>query len=185
MTTTTNNLPGTAANVNVTGTAWVNINNIKAVDGAVATSGDLDDGITTDYALATNFGFSVPTGATIVGVTVQINCYTDRVFDGSFVPGGIFANLYNNLTIGSQKQDYSNMGAGSLATVTFGSGSDRWGATLTPAIVNASTFGVAVQAYGNGIGDVAPYFAYIDYVKMQVTYSLGLGNKNVLLLGIG
>lgn len=185
MTTTANSLPGTMTNVIYAGVPWFNINNMKLADGAVSTSDQMDDGTVTDYAAATNFGFSVPAGATITGVTIEVNCYTDRMFDGDPATIGLIAQLYNGALIGAQKSNQSGVAGGSLASSTLGSGSDKWSATLTPAIVNASTFGVAVQTLATGIGDTAPYFSYVDYIKMQIAYSTGptAGQKMSMLMG--
>ena len=96
---------------------------------ASVTSGDLD---------ASNFGFTIPTGATINGVVVKI----DRKASASS------AIQYTGVTLsaGGTTKTPGGLWITSVVTDTIGSSSDLWGATLTPTIVNNSSFGVTIVA---------------------------------------
>jgi len=64
------NDPGTIVSDPTVGISeWANPGNASADDGANA-SASLGAGAQTEYLLATNFGFSIPSGATIDGITV-------------------------------------------------------------------------------------------------------------------
>jgi hypothetical protein len=51
---------------------------------------------------------------------------------------------------------------------TYGGPSTLWGLTLTPAQVNATTFGVGVSVFNNG---AAPGTAQIDFIAITITFS--------------
>jgi hypothetical protein len=72
------NSPGTMANDNSIGTIpWLNVDNAKISDNTYATSFDNNAGETTNYLVATNFGFSVPNNAMIAGVKFEIERKAD------------------------------------------------------------------------------------------------------------
>lgn len=161
------NLPGTAGTAaGGGGPTWFNANNIKAADGANATVTFSDEN-TSDFLLATNFGFAIPATNVILGVIVYILGTDDFIFDGDPLQQNVSTWLYNNVIIGGAKSP-SLTGL----EVSAGTATDKWGltlATLTPAIVNASTFGVAMQIGTGGydsFGDVR-----IDYVKMDIFHA--------------
>ena len=113
----------------------------------------------TGRLLATGFGFSIPSDATIEGVVVQVEGYGQ-------VTGNWYAQLYHAGTaIGTAKS--ASFGA-SEAVATLGSSTDTWGATLSPSTVNDSSFGVAVRA----VFSSSSREAYIDHITMTVYYAL-------------
>ena len=62
-------LPGTGSdNSSIGTTSWSNPSNITAQDGSVATFNDA----TSHYLLASNFGFDIPSDATITGLTADV-----------------------------------------------------------------------------------------------------------------
>lgn len=149
-------LPGTGENVDRSGlTAWTNPGNITADDAADATC----NGAGSDYLVARNFGFSIPASATISGVTVRV--------EGSEHSAGtesVSAQLQNDVSalVGSSKsQTFSGTGK---SVYTYGSSSDVWGATLTPAIVNDADFGVRIWY-------TTSHDVRIDYVTINIEYS--------------
>ena len=66
--------PGTTADDSAVGTiVWTNPNNSKVSDNVYAIVTNANCGIpTSHYLKATNFGFSIPAGATINGIVVEI-----------------------------------------------------------------------------------------------------------------
>lgn len=99
----------------------------------------------------TDFGFTVPTGSVITGVKV----YYAGDFLGPQAKDTVVQLLHNNTLIGSNQSMDSMY---SQVPRTYGDSLNTWGATLTPAIVNDSTFGVALrietnaQAINGGLG---------------------------------
>jgi hypothetical protein len=95
------------------------------------------------YLKATNFGFSVPSTATILGVvatfTRQANDPGAKVADQS-------VKLLKAGSVAGTDQSAGATWPGSSAASTFGGSTSLWGTTLTPTNVNGSTFGVVLAA---------------------------------------
>lgn len=107
----------------------------------IRTTGSVGPGVTTDYIIARNFGFSVPANVTINGVQIDLNWIGQNAGTGVLSGVQLYylgSPLGNVKAPGIQNQAFS-------ADTLQGSSGDTWGATLTPAIVNDSTFGFGVQ----------------------------------------
>lgn len=143
--------------------AWNNVSLILVDDGSVATC-PLTPGQISVYAVATGFGFSIPANATIVGIQVDI-----KEADSIGFPGNIETNTVAITKAGVffTKTPADNWPT-TLAYVTYGSASDLWGTTWTPAQINAATFGAAQSAFCNISADTAQ----IDAIRITVTYTL-------------
>ena len=61
-------------------------------------------------------------------------------------------------------------GLAAAAYVSYGRISDLWGLSLTPADINASTFGVAISA--QNIDAKSQNLAYINHIRMTVYFGL-------------
>lgn len=154
--------PGTVTNeANGTGSvSWVNPNNAKISDGTYTTANT--GFLASLYLFCTNFGFSVPSDATVAGITVEFNgIKSGTVTDGEvkIVKGGAAGSI-NKGTNSTWPT-----GAGFLS---YGGVSDLWGETWTPAQINSSDFGAAITAFGVTGGSVAS----IDSVRVTVYYTL-------------
>jgi hypothetical protein len=149
--------------------AWSSPANGKMSDDAYATAGLTSQ--TSHYLKLTGFGFAIPTGSTITGVSVSV----ERIKTGSSqdVRDASVKLVKASSVVGTEHAD-----AGTTwpyladGTASYGSGSDLWGTTLSPADVNGSGFGVAVSAQNlSATGS----FAKIDSVSITVTYTSGGG----------
>lgn len=157
-------LGGTFADLAGVGTEpWTNPSNAGADDAAYA-SVSVNSGDQSHYLKATNFSFAVPTGATVLGVVFTFEGYS---VDTSAATVGLKL-VVGGAVAGNSLHDYSSWGT-SPTRHSFGSPSNLWGNTLTPAIVNASDFGVAISA--NCIGG-AGAFIYLDYLTLTVYYDI-------------
>ncbi|MDD2822469.1 MAG: prepilin-type N-terminal cleavage/methylation domain-containing protein [Candidatus Daviesbacteria bacterium] len=158
---------GSAANTTGYGiTIWANVGNIFTEDGVPAVAGIGSHGIVyTNYLDATNFGFNIPAGATITGITVEIkkeSHYTttpivindDKVL---ILKGGVMGTV--------NKAEAANWSTSGLAYSTYGGVSDLWGISWTPADINSSTFGVRLTA------KATLAFAWVDAVRITVYYT--------------
>jgi hypothetical protein len=157
MASTGNVFAGTGENnAGIGATAWTNPGNVTADDAADATCAAAGS---SQYLVSRNFNFaSIPAGALPTGITVRV--------EASEHSGGteaLFLQLQDSTgtLIGSSKSLTLN-GTGK-AVYTYGSSSDAWGATLTLAMVQSSTFGV--RAWFTTTHDVR-----IDFVTMAVEY---------------
>lgn len=177
MATATSATASTATGLADSGHAWTNPNNAKVLDAALATcliDGSL--GEITDSLALTGFSFAVPASATITGVAVAV-----RHKIAINPPGDANAQLYNSGNLGSLKSALGSITTG-LADTTFGGSSDVWGAALTPAIVNAATFGVWYYAADpSGSGDTIS----LDGVSITVSYALPGGDSTSMRTRLG
>ncbi len=157
---------GAGANNNAIGgtNAWSTPGNITTVGSPYATQ-NLPSNATSNYLQSSNYGFAIPAGAIINGITVNISrqvATTSNMFDNvvSLVKGGTITG--NNLASG-------NSWPNSFATATYGGATNLWGTTWTPADINASNFGVVLSARSNS-GSTRQLD--VDYIQISVTYTL-------------
>ena len=161
---------GTGANFNDGGTtAWSNPTNIQGdTTGTAATCNISANPGTSQKLRATNFGFSVPTAATIMGVTVEIERNAANA-------NRHFENNIQLLKAGAEAGDNKSSGAAIPTTKafgTYGGQNDLWGTTLTSGDVNNSGFGVSFKA-GRSSSQTTTTSVY--RVRITVEYSEGRG----------
>lgn len=157
---------------NSIGTGWTDPNEVKALDGVFAIwPSDIFPSGTTNELKSDTFNFAIPSAATIKGVIV----YLDQLIDYNalgFGPEG-FAIFLNSVSNSKVESIYYDDGGGN--SYAIGSNSDTWGygATLTPAIVNSSSFYVSwfMEVTGGTTRSLA-----IDAVGMEIFYELPDGN---------
>jgi len=158
--------PGTVVNDNSVGTvAWEDPSYAKANDDNYAFSAG--SGVITQYLKATNFGFNIPSGATITGIEM------------SFKRGVFLENTYDEY-IKIVKSDGSIGATNKALTSTdwltestyqsYGGSNDLWGETWTPTDINDVDFGVAISAdiYYDEYG-----ITFIDHIQIKVYYTSG------------
>jgi hypothetical protein len=139
---------GTGASFNDGGTtAWTNPTNIQGDTTSTAATCNISAGGGTSHKLrATNFNFSVPSTAIIVGVLVEVErnaANTNRHADDNV----------QLIVSGTESGNDKALGTAITTTkqfVSYGGSSDLWGNTLTPAIVNSSNFGVSYKIVRTG-----------------------------------
>lgn len=165
------NFAGTAINDPDTTINWLNPGNATTSNDsrATATIADLGDPDldTTDHLQATNFGFSLPAGATPLGMECEI-----EVQAGTSAANDI-SDAFVNAVVGGVTQpgnDRSNSFIWTASDVfnNHGSTSDLWGRTWTIAEINATGFGCAVKA--TVIGDGAGSEARVDSFRITWTF---------------
>lgn len=119
----------------------------------------------TDGLRVTNFGFSLPAGAKIGGVTASIERKASassraRDYLVQLVVGG-------SLT-GDDKASATDYTTSDVAA-TYGSALDLWGLSLTKAQVEASAFGIELRAQSDGDeGDVT---VSVDHITLEISYT--------------
>ncbi|MBN2437974.1 MAG: hypothetical protein JXL20_05165 [Deltaproteobacteria bacterium] len=159
--------PNYTGTVTDTGVFWNQEDFAKADDGN-ACSGQLEMSGTSGYIFFSNFGFDIPESATINGIQVTM----ERKDGTGVIKDGIVILAYPtwDATKGSNQSDSATWTVGSYSTKTWGTTSSVWGySAITASIVNSSTFGVTFQCYNDSIATEP--IAYIDYVRMTVTYT--------------
>ena len=169
---------GTGASVSIgSNTDWYNPGDIVTTGSPYArvvgtSDGYLVDGTSSDYLRGTNYGFAVPSDATINGITVQIrrdNDYTDANVRDLYVylvkNGSIQAGTNQN------RADTSTNWGGSFGTPTYGGASDTWNNSWNVADINNSNFGVALAVQVPSVSGTHYAFPRVDYMQITVTYT--------------
>jgi hypothetical protein len=166
------NNAGTGANVTGVGTIdWADPGNITTVGSpyATATSVPSGGGITS-YLRGTNYGFSIPSGSTINGITVVIY----RRSSGSTSPfiSDYIVSLVKAGTITGENKAATGTDwpSGSFGTATYGGAAQLWGTTWSADQINASDFGVVLSATNPNTSVIRT--ATVDYMQITVTYTL-------------
>ena len=143
------------------GTGWVNPTNVFALDGVFATQSTIASSVYSTLNI-TNYGFSLPTNATIVGIIAIIYA---KVSGGNVTDNGVTL-LGNGAT--ADRSNGLNIPT-SVTAETYGNSSDSWGVSWSVAQINSSAFGVAYNAVNNGPGT---QILSIDYSSIQVFYTV-------------
>lgn len=157
---------GTGANSNDGGTtAWSNPSNATGdTTSTAATCNITSNGGTSQLLRVSNFGFSIPAGSIIVGVTAEIE---RAAADNS-------RHRFHaiKLLVGGSEAGYAKGVNDAITTTksfsTYGSSSDLWNVSLLPAQVNASTFGLSIKINRNSTSSTT---TSIYRVRLTVTYS--------------
>ena len=126
------------------------------------------------YLKIQDFGFNVPSTATISGAAVSIRRYA--AYGSASIPAygrDTYLKLVgaDGTPQGTSHADTSTLYGTTAETVVYGGATDTWGLTLTPDIVNDADFGVALSCYicsyssGNTI--------FLECIKMALYYDDG------------
>lgn len=143
------------------GAGWFPPGNATASDNLYAQVAPA--GFPTHYLKATSFGFAIPAPAQILGIEVFVErkaalaapALTDS--RARIVKGGV---------IGAAERALPGNWPTADTVATYGSPSDLWGETWTPADINSNNFGFALSVT-DGVNTAA-----VDHISIQVTYSL-------------
>ena len=162
---------GTAADDATIGTkSFSTPTNVSAPDAVYATA-SVGPSEVTHYLVASNFGFAIDTSATITGIVATVKRIGATYNDVSY--------LYDNAVrvvkagaIGSTDRSDTNAWTPGVHEHSYGSSTDMWGTTFTPAQVNASNFGFAMSAKWLLVTPTYQFGCYVDYISMTVYYTL-------------
>jgi len=170
------NSPGTAADDATVGTiAWtapaqaltINDNGAYAQFVGVATS---------HYLKLTNYGFAIPTDATVNGIAVMVRRCTEELA-GNAHKDSVLKLVQGGAVVGDNNADTATFWPIQAfgiwpgnSNVNYGGSSALWGMAWTPANINAADFGVVLSATcSNATGPDA----YVDCIQITVYYTAG------------
>lgn len=156
------NYPSAAADSAAIGTIpWSNPANIESADGVYATA----TGSGTTHYLQGTFptNFAVPSVATITGISVSVV----RLASNNTSVQDTNVQLMKAGVVQATNRSAGAPWSTSSTAATFGSSTDLWGTTWTPADVNNSGFGLAIAA---SIGGGAT--ASVDAFLVSVFYTI-------------
>ncbi len=152
---------------------WTNVGGASGSDNNYVESW-LAMGEQTHIFKATAFGFSVPAGATITGIMVEV----ERLAGSGIDPlEDALVRIVKNGSVGGEDRSQGLPWPTSDETAVYGSDGDLWGETWTPADINASGFGFAIAVQNPcSIFCGSAVIPYIDHVGITVLYSLDGGS---------
>jgi len=119
------------------------------------------------YIKVTDFGFSLPAGATVTGVKVEIEGHRSAtggspLWRVQLVKGGTIQGNQLTASIPTALNTYT----------TFGGDGQMWGLTLADTDIEASNFGCVVHAYAQpSMGDIPTLTYYADHIRITVYYT--------------
>jgi len=143
-----------------TGGGWVNPTYVYSSDNHRASADSSNDKI-----FYKNFGFSIPAGATINGIEVQVEGYTSNTRQadvkiswdgGSHVTSGKTTNVHKD-----SSHPYSDN------VSPLGGATDKWGRTWSLGDFSDNKFRIFLDANGNNNGGIL----YVDQVRVKVYYT--------------
>ena len=158
------------------GAEWNNWNNILAADGMTAdvSLNAFPNCFQTScfysrYLMASNFGFTIPSTATIEGIKAEII----RMSSSSPNVKDTIVQIFTSGNFGSNHADTSAWTPSPL-TITYGDSLDAWGLSLTPDSVNNTGFGFRIMIRnGHPIVTFAP--SSVDHIQITVYYTISTG----------
>lgn len=143
-------------------TGWTNSENAAASDNVFATSSiEFGEG---PLLQATNFGFTIPSGATITGIVVE---WEKKKAGGGAMSDGQ-SRIIKGGSTGTENKAQGDWTTSDNTYYTYGSASDVWGETWTADDINASDFGAAISGT-ESLGNI--HELSIDHVRITVHYT--------------
>jgi len=159
---------GTAGSCNGTTTfCWTSPGNITANDGVNAQV-VLGANASSNELQGTNFGFAIPAGSTINGITVEIK---KQAVSGTGNPTDVDVTILKGGVATGTNLGHTGAGNGWLTAGgidTYGGSATLWGTTWTPADINATNFGVQISCT-EWVG--FPATAGVDFIRITITYT--------------
>jgi hypothetical protein len=148
--------------------SWSNPDRAATSNGSYATRA-MSGTNSTHYLKATNFGFSIPPGATILGIKVDIEKSRTGGFFGEVRDSRL--RIVKNGAIGTTDKAATGTNWPTSDTYSsYGTGTtDMWGETWTVADINSANFGVAFSAVGST--GSTNRTANVDHVRITVYYT--------------
>jgi len=167
------NSPGTAVNDTspMEASDWINPGNILTSDDTYSTA-DVGQKFT-NYLKATNFGFSIPAGATIDGILMEAEV-KGTASSPLAIDTGVFIVKADG-SIGTTNQATEAFISATESYVSYGSSSDLWGETWTAAQINDTNFGVVYSAVGSALVCIVS----VDHIRMTVYYTTSGGGREI------
>ncbi len=166
---------------------WKKPNNITSPDSPYAFTNPLpNNGGTTHYLRGTNYGFAIPTDATINGIVVEIRRNTnDKKYPT--VRDNIVRLVKDGVIIGDNKAATDTDWPTVFMTARYGGVSDLWGVTWSAADINSPNFGVVLSivnpnatSFGKGTIDWMRITVYYNMVESTTTVDCGEGTPDVI-----
>ena len=158
------NFAGSGASGGGFGSSWSNPERIYADDDSYSTS-SISQSYHSETLDAKNFGFHIPTDATIKGIQVTIG---HKSRDTNSIKDRSIYLLKNSIISGDNNADTTTYWPTTETAASYGSTSSLWGTTWTVDQINSSNFGVLLSVDNNNSSHSRT--ASVDYIKITITY---------------
>ena len=147
---------------------WGTLTGPLASDNLYATA-SVNDNQTTNYLQCTGYGFAIPSGATIVGITVNV----ERSASNTLVQDAAMRMVKAGVIDSNAANDRSTATGYTTTDVieAHGGGADTWGTVWTAADINDPNFGAAFASVKAGTAGGARTVR-VDHMPITVTYTL-------------
>jgi hypothetical protein len=170
--------PSTEASIGAGEVPWTNLGfldtpNAPTVDDSTAAQCGILDETDSDGLRATNYGFTIPTDATIDGIELVMFHWQGTELGHAaentlrLVKAGSMVGTNN--ASGTEIQRDGSGPEEPPVEITLGSPTDLWGTSWTPAEINASTFGVQFHLFGGG--GIEGAIVKVDKMAIKVYYT--------------
>jgi hypothetical protein len=160
--------PATCTSVTGIGTvAWTNPGNAVSTDGNYATA-KVNNGIVTNYLLCVGYGFTIPAGATINGITVSVTRSSSGAPTGT---NDAAVRTVKAGVIGTTDRSTGTTYTNADVVEAHGNAADLWGTTWTPADINNANFGAAFAAVKSGASGGSRTIS-VDDIQIAVDYTV-------------
>lgn len=149
------------------GYPWSNPSNAATQDDAYAETPSLP--MSWSNAMrGTQYGFTIPTDATISGIVVEVNLWG--------MPSPYVSIVKNGTATGERSTSTARPASDDDVYSIFGSPTEMWGTTWTPGDINAANFGASIRANGMSFSKVDEMRIVVYYTApVTVTLSSGVG----------
>lgn len=159
---------GTGTNVAGSKEDWVNPSLITAIDLSYASNHPGDNDYS-DALRGSNFGFNIPVGATIDGITLKVyRAPAAGATAGEVSDYDVYLTL-NGTKKGSSKPIAEGWDHTGFVLAEYGGSSDLWGTTWTSADINDIDFGADFIVQKSGTGTF--WSAFVDYMEITINYT--------------
>ena len=161
-----NRFAGAGVSEGVEEMPWLIPGNITADDGSEAAISSYDSDECEQTLRSHTYGFTIPGGATIDGIELIVGRRNSS--GGGSVSDNVIQLAKAGVAVGSNKSTGVTWPT-SEASITYGSPTDLWGTTWTPAEINAGGFGATLNPLNTGNAEDAE----VDYHRIIVYYNTG------------
>ncbi|MES2556069.1 MAG: gliding motility-associated C-terminal domain-containing protein [Bacteroidota bacterium] len=124
-----------------------------------------------NFLVARNLNFNIPTNALICGVEVEVRRQSSDNTGSNYTRDVDVRLLKDNQVIGT---NHANAGVNWPTTetaITYGSNADLWGTTLNGFDVTGNGFGVAISIQSRAAGLLLPTVtSYVDQIRLRIYY---------------
>ena len=163
------NFPSAAVNNSVAPEntdAWVNPTNVFSDNATEAqiTAASFDSPDISQQLVTSGYGFTIPTGATIDGITVEID--RRSIIASSGVDNRVQLRDDSGTLVGTNKAT-ATVWPTSSTVATYGGAADTWTASPTVTMVNDADFGVVLSAKAN----IANADIGVDFIRVTIDYT--------------